>query len=349
MKLAVALTAALSLFSASLHAGCNMNPRWENGVLRWNPVAGAAGFYVQETLDGVTSTTHFVQSNSINLPHRASVDTSIRFLVIAQIDPRTAAVQTFDACVEQLDTIIPADPAFRAMTRKAIVPLVGSTPGAFGGRFKTSIKLTATNSNQRGTLVFHPAGRPAADDDPSLPYNLRTPEDTFVVDDFVTQLGLSGVGSLDIIPAEGQEPVLPEIDVRLFNDTPNGTFGTNAAAVLPFDYLAPAAATIDVPEKDFRVNAGFRALSAVSLKVLIYGTDHRLRDFKDRSFPAGWVQFGSVSDLAGTTVAPGESVTLLFGGSAIPFYTLTENRTNDPTLIVPAARPASHDVGRFVE
>jgi hypothetical protein len=49
-----------------------------------------------------------------------------------------------------------------------------------------------------------------------------------------------------------------------------------------------------------------------------------------------------------TSVAPGEKVIFYFDGSAIPFYTRTENRTNDPDLFI-AYPEHSANIGSYVE
>jgi len=97
-----------------------------------------------------------------------------------------------------------------------------------------------------------------------------------------------------------------------------------------------------------RVNAGLRTLTDTKANALIYGVGGRLRDFRNLAWPADYTAFGSIAQLLGVDLQPGESVSIFFDGAVIPFYTRTENRTNDPEFFIP--RPASsNDVGSFIE
>jgi len=55
-----------------------------------------------------------------------------------------------------------------------------------------------------------------------------------------------------------------------------------------------------------------------------------------------------MAQVIGVPLDPGQSVTIFFEGAAIPFYTRTENRTNDPELFIPS-RVKSTNVGAYVE
>ncbi|HEX2122476.1 MAG TPA: hypothetical protein VHL59_12610, partial [Thermoanaerobaculia bacterium] len=168
--------------------------------------------------------------------------------------------------------------------------------------------------------------------------------------DIVEALGQSGTGSLDIIPDDDSLGRVPDVSVYLYNETPNGTFGTYSGPVFPFDYLHASGHSFTIPEASFRANVGFRTLTAATIRVAVFGTDDRLRAFHDLSFPAGWMQLTSAADLARTPLAPGESMALLYvEGSVIGFHTITENATNDPTLVIGAASGASVNLGEYVD
>ncbi|HSP32736.1 MAG TPA: hypothetical protein VLU46_00295 [Thermoanaerobaculia bacterium] len=319
-------------------------------TLTWDAVPAAVQYEVQESFDHfVTSSNYFIKANTFEIAHRTSRETSIDYIVTAILGGGIQSVlTTSDACTEPINVKLAADAEFRALTRKAIVPVVGSVAGAFGSRFKTSLKLTATGGLQKGWIVYHPAGAVAKASDPSVRYDLNGLGASVAFDDIVAQLGATGVGSLDIVPDDDASSVIPEVEVRLYNDTPAGTFGTSTTAVFPFDYLHAPTMTLRIPADGFRINAGVRTLTATRAKALIYGAEGRLRTFVDLAWPADSVAFGTVDQIIRAKVAPGETVILYFDGSAIPFYTITENRTNDPDLVV--ARPAqSTDVGSYVE
>jgi hypothetical protein len=341
----VALVLFLSI-PVSSHA-CDLNPRLVGDEIQWDSPAGSVLFSVQELIDGRAPV--FTQSrlNAYPMTRRASAATVARYVITAQIEKGTQAIESLDACVATLEVPLEADPAFRAMTRRAVLPIAGSTGGAFGGKFRTALELRGSGA-MRGRVIFHPAGRAASDNDPSLPYSFTTAKPSLAWDDIVETLGQSGLGSIDIIPDEGTLDTLPEITARLYNDTAIGTFGTQEAAVLPYAYLDGPALEVPIPDARFRVNIGIRTLTATTIKVVTYGANGKLLGFRDVSFPAGWSMMTSAADLSRETLTPGASVTLLVDGAAVAFYTVTENQTNDPTVILAPSNPQSRNVALFV-
>lgn len=343
---------ALLLVSAPLAANpCNLDLRFENGALHWNSIAGVEQYRVLESLDefatargtNTRGTTHVVN-------RRASKATRISYQVTAEfaVGTRALAVPSIDTCTARITIELPQDDSFRAMTRMAVLPIVGSTPGALGGRFKTS--LTLRGVSLKGKLVFHPAGREASPNDPSMPYALGNDAQPIHFEDVVAAMGQSGLGSIDIIPDANADGRVPRIEARLYNETTNGTYGTFANAVLPYSYLRPGSVVVQIPEGNrFRVNLGIRTLTATSVTALIYGADGRLRDFVDVSFPANYTVMTSASEFVRRSLVPGDSLTLSFSGSAIPFYTITDNSTNDPTLVVAPPRAQSSTVDEYVD
>ncbi|HSP16723.1 MAG TPA: hypothetical protein VLV78_18395 [Thermoanaerobaculia bacterium] len=342
----------VSLLAPAARAACTLNLRQaDSTTIAWNAIPGINTYQVQESTDNyATSRNYFITAPSFKINRRASVDTKIVYIVTAMLDTSAASVgPAVEGCTEQLAVTVKGDPEFRTLTRKAVLPIVGSGPGAFGGRFKTTLKLTANGPDQRGRLVFHPAGAIESPSDPSILYSFDGGlGQTVVFDDVVARIGQSGVGSLDIVPDADAASTVPTIEARLFNDTPNGTFGTSTTAFYPFDYLHAPDLAFRIPDAQFRINLGLRTLQAVSARVLIYGLGGRLRDFVDLSWPAGYTIVAPVSQVIGRDVVAGESVQIFFDGAAIPFYTVTENRTNDPELFV--AQPShSFNVGSYVE
>jgi hypothetical protein len=350
-----ALIAALVLSLGSARAACILDLRYEGGEVRWTAVPGADRYQIQESFnDFATSRNFFTRNTDFRVQHRVSYPVNVRYRVTAELTVGAQALEvertpTVAACTATITIPLDVDPEFRKSTGRAILPVVGSTPGAMGGQFKTSLKLTAGIPGQSGRIVFHPAGRAAMETDPSRPYTFAVPGDTLVFDDVVAEMGQSGIGSLEIVPDAAGDPIVPAIEARLFNDTSIGTFGTNAHPVFPFDYLSVDGLRIVMPDSRFRVNVGFRAITDTSVGVLIFGLDRRLRGNRAFTLPAGWMQMTSIADVAGGPLQPGEFIQLSFGGSVVPFYTITENRTNDPTLIVAPPRATSLNVGRYVD
>lgn len=330
---------------------CDLDLRYENGALQWNSIPGVEQYRILESLDEFsTARGNSTRGTTWPVTRRASKPTRISYQVTAEfaVGTRATAVESIDTCTARIIVALPADEPFRAMTRMAVLPIVGSTPGALGGKFKTS--LTLRGVSLKGKLVFHPAGREASPNDPSIPYVLGNDARPVVFEDVLAAMGQTGLGSIDIVPDADADGRVPRIEARLYNDTASGTFGTFANAVLPYSYLRPGPVQVQIPEGNrFRVNLGIRTLTATSVTALIYGADGRLRDFVDVSFPANYTIMSSASEFVRRTLVPGDSVTLSFSGSAIPFYTITDNSTNDPTLVVAPPRAQSSNVDEYVD
>lgn len=352
MRLAAALLAFLGLVSAA--DACVLSLRYEEGEIRWKPVAGAEQYQVQESFNDLsTSRNYFTKRQSFKVDHRVTAPTRAQYRVTAEVSNlvanRSAAAASLAACTAEIEIDLAADAEWRRVTRRIVFPLVGSTTGAFGGRFKTYLKLTGSYPQQRGKIVFHQAGRAASDGDPAIAYELSALGETREFDDVLATMRQSGIGSLDIIPDEGGEPIVPLAEARLYNDTAAGTFGTHEFPAFPADYLRPAGLKLAPPDPRFRMNVGFRTLTDATVFILIHGADGRLRDFRELKFPAGWMQMTGASELAGSELKAGETMTLTFTGTVVPFYTLTENRTNDPMLVVAEPRTRSLNVGAYVD
>ena len=354
MKLAVSIAAlALALLATvPADAYCTLNLRYENGLLKWDQVDGASDFWIIETYgDPVVTRLSTTRATSFPVSHRSSAGAIVRYTVTATLLPgvRSAQGETNDACAASIDVEVPVDPAFRKMTRRAILPVVGSTAGAFGGKFRTSLILRPIAQDQRGRLIFHPAGQVAKDDDPSIRYEF--PNGTPLMwDDIVETMGQSGIGSLDIVPDETGSSIVPAIEARLYNETSFGTFGTLAAPAYPYDYLRPLGMEVTIPENEkSRINIGFRTLTETKMRILVYSAVGQLLSFHDVTYPAGWMQMTSANEFTGKTLQKGQVVQVQFTGSVIPFHTVTENSTNDPTLVVGAVRTSTKNVGAYVD
>ena len=114
-----------------------------------------------------------------------------------------------------------------AAVLRGIIPVSGSTEGAFGSNFRTSLQLSnRTDRRQIGRLVFHPAGASASDADPSMPYALE-PHQTIGYEDVVAAIGATGLGSIDLVVEEGGVPV---VVTRAFDD--KGDQGTTGKTCL---------------------------------------------------------------------------------------------------------------------
>jgi hypothetical protein len=359
-RLATLLLLLSTAYPAS--AACFLNLRVVGGsggrplALAWDVVSGSITYEVRESRDNfATSVNTTVFSTGFIIPRRASRATTLSYRVTAQLSAGLLSISgprgSNDACVEQIEVTIPADPEFRQLTRKAVVPIAGSTRGANGALFRTQVEMTSTFSDQRGRIIFRPAGQPPSDSDPSVPYEFDGNGQNTVWRDVVAAMGASGIGSLEIIPDDSGSAIIPTTRIRLFHDGANGTFGTYTSPVYPFDYLVPVSLAVQIPDDDdVRVNVGFRALVGdVAVKAILYDVNGRIRRFHDFTIPSGTMVMNPVETVLAGQVFPGERIVFLPAAAVVPFYTITDNRSNDPALFIAPVNPSTANVGNYVQ
>lgn len=303
-------------------------------TVSWPAIAGARFYIVEETRpdgprDTIVTRQFVTSSNSVRITHESINDVTYQYR-IRNIGPN--ACETLSQRVRTL-----GDPVLRQAVRRGIVPVVGSARGANGSLFKTFLRLEGTGMH--GRIIFHPAGGVISNNDPSIAYDLRS-TDKVEWDDVVAAIGQSGIGSLSIVPAEGELALLPRATVRLYNVASNGIYGTNAEMYPGVDFLEAHAPfqRIEVPaDGNFRVNVGARAVMSGTARGFAITKDGLQKRVIERTFAAGETVFGSPEAVYGVSLEPGESLSLTFSRAMIPFYTLTDNRTNDPFLHVQGA------------
>jgi len=220
----------------------------------------------------------------------------------------------------------------------AIIPVVGSTPGAVGGAFfRTSVQLhNPRSARMTGRLVYHPAGSSAASTDPFLAYDLA-PGETRSIADLLPAMGLTGLGSLDVVPDTGTQT--PLLVVRVFNDAgAAGTTGFTEEAVTPAEALVAGEQGFLIAPLDpalYRFNVGVRTLgSGATLTITARNEAGTMTRTLTQTYPPNYFeQRDSASFLNGAAVAANESITIqVVSGSAIVYGATVDNRTNDPSL-----------------
>lgn len=333
MKILLTLLLAPTLLATPCDLHVRAVPADAPTSLEWDRYIGALSYRVTESPDDfVTTKSYETPVPTFKIPHRVSEATKFSY----RVEVRFEADQVIDgACRGAVELTMQPDPQFRRMTRKVIVPIVGSTIGATGAKFRTSLRITSNAGEQRGRIVFHPAGQ-ASDTDPSMRYVFDHFKQTFAWDDIVETLGATGIGSLDVIPDDDSEPAAPTVLARHYTDAATGTFGSFEPAVQPFDFLSPASFTLGAPDPRFRLNLGFRTLSSATISVLTFDNTGHVKTLSTFPLPADYFTLAPASQFVGDLGA-GETFTLSFTGSLIPFYTLTENGTNDPAVVIPKA------------
>jgi hypothetical protein len=357
-----ALTFAVAaVFAIEAHAACTLNltrqdlGRGKSWELSWNAQTGATKYTlesIRKDADGTTT----IRTQDVN-PRGGSTkvtkEVSITTTTNLTVTYRVTAIGVSEPCSATIEVSYPTDTTLQLMSRRSTIPLVGSTRGANGSVFKTSLRLRATRPNQRGMLIFHPANVPGRDTDPSITYHLPGSASVLEYDDIVAQFGQSGIGSIDIVPDFSSEHgwTVPFAEVRLFNVTDAGTFGTIGwqTQVHDFHGQAPDAVTslrVNVPSPELRLNLAVRSWAETTVTVELFRQGSIIAS-KDFELTRDFLLFNSAVAMLQTDVQPGDIITIRIPeGGAVPLYTLTDNRTNDPALFMPPVRIRS-DVSNF--
>jgi hypothetical protein len=220
--------------------------------------------------------------------------------------------------------------AFAQISQKppdAIVPVAGSLPGQNGAFFRTELQMhNATGVQQTGWIVFRPAG------------NLRrydlAPHATLSFADVVSELGATGLGSLDILVDKG---ALPVVIARAYDDQPTGTTGVSLPVVRGSEALLHGTSVTLIAPSDgvrYRFNAGVRALeSGATLAIDVRASSGVSRATRTVTLEADEFVQQPGSSLAGIPLAPDDALEIeIVAGSAIIYATTVDNLTNDSSL-----------------
>jgi hypothetical protein len=358
--LALLLTLALS---APAFAQCQFNLQYpgDHDVVtsgqpyefHWSPIPGATFYRWRESVTGyrtpqlailnATGTAYETNQTALYGQHFATDDVYYGYVLEA------LGADLMPICTTQFAVAIRPDAATRSFFRRIIVPVAGSLTTADGTRFHTSLRLTSTDAAQASTgrIIFHPQGQPASDADPSIDYKIEPAIPTLherasvlYYDDVVAAVGVTGLGSIDIIP-DGD--IAPGVDARAWNDA-RGVFNGGAIPVFRAgDLLVPARfnvreITVWTDNGRARMNVGIRTAGPDNATVYVL--------YKGRltfTLPANSSVQMSVDQLAGQHVPDGDIVQVIVAypddaplrSANYVYYTTTENTSHDPRIEIP--------------
>jgi hypothetical protein len=221
--------------------------------------------------------------------------------------------------------------------------VVGSTPGANGTFFRTSVQLHNPGSAaMTGRILFHPTGVAGSATDPALSYSLA-PGQTQSIADLLPAMGVSGLGSADIEIASGGVLVAT---ARVFNDA--GAAGTTGFTEQPLradEALRPGQTGVLLIPPDFavaRFNVGVRTLDdGASVTFTLRDAAGAVVGLSTRALPSNYHQQQDAAGFLGVLALPaGGSISITVGsGAAIVYGATVDNRTGDPSLQVARATP----------
>ena len=224
-------------------------------------------------------------------------------------------------------------------SERRILPVVGSTPGANGTFFRTSVQLNNPGAApMTGRIVFHPSGAAGSHLDTALSYSLA-PGETRSIADLLPAMGVSGVGSADIEPTSSAAPVAI---ARVFNDAgPSGTTGFTERAMGAEEALRAGQSGILIVPPDLtvaRFNVGIRTLEGgASVNFTVRNAAGAVVGSSTRAFPPNdHEQQDARQFLRVVELPPGGSIEMLVAsGAAIVYGATVDNRTGDPSLQLP--------------
>ena len=231
-------------------------------------------------------------------------------------------------------------------TGTAIVPVAGSVTGANGETFRTALRL---RGHGPGRIYFRGSTHFGDERDPSvayyMPINTEGGVASVYFDDIMAAIGVTGLGSLDIVPDRPEYRATAEAYV--YHQTAGGRFGSDVPSVwsgqVPDSYQIP----ID-PETltTSRINLGIRTFAnSVTVRLDILRGDI-VWPLKEFDIPARSFRQYSVAEL----LQGGETCSTLqdcAGGDlilefpfegrrgALVYSTVTDNGTGDPRVYLP--------------
>jgi len=219
---------------------------------------------------------------------------------------------------------------------RRILPVVGSTPGANGTFFRTSVQLhNPRSASMTGRIVFYPSGGAASGTDLALSYSLA-PGETQSIADLLPATGSSGLGSADIEVTSGGVPV---ITARVFNDAGSfGTTGFTEQAMRAEEALQSGQTGVLLIPPDFavaRFNVGVRTLGeGASATFTLRNAAGTVVGSNTRAFPFNYhEQQDAVGFLQVFEVPQGGSISITVSSGAAIFYGATvDNSTGDPSV-----------------
>jgi len=244
----------------------------------------------------------------------------------------------------QAQPVDAADEATNAsgLSLSRVIPAVASAPGAGGSFFKTAIQLfNPLGFRLTARLVFHPVGSQGSVTDPSLDVAIE-PLETESFEDIVAAMGISGLGTLDImLPSPSNSPV---VVARVYDDAgASGTQGFTQEAVSPNDsgtagrvLSAGTSGHLILPADTdaYRYNIGMRTLgTSATIQFTVRDASGAFISQKSLSMSSNSFLQSEASQFLNLSLPPGGVIRVgLLGGNAIVYGATVDNTTNDSSV-----------------
>lgn len=213
--------------------------------------------------------------------------------------------------------------------------VVGSSPGSLGSFFRTAVQIhNPTASTIAGKFVFHTQGVSGSAGDPAMNYSLA-PGQTTAYSDLLPAMGLSGLGSIDVVSTAG---ALPVAVARVYNDAGDaGTTGLSEELVSADQVLHRGENSILIAPSDLsaaRFNIGIRTLVAgASMNINVLDSSGKSVKTLQKTFsPTFFQQIAASQFIEGDVPAGGAIFIFISNGSAVLYGATTDNKTQDPSV-----------------
>lgn len=299
----------------------------------WSAVSGATEYVLEES-DSAAFTSPVAQTTTATSASFTHGTGAVRYYYRVRARNHADACDVYSGYSPAVSVLISDTP----LPTTRVLPVVGSLPGNFGSFFRTSLQLyNPHGSAVSGRIVFHPAGAPGSENDPSLAYSIL-PGRTLAFADLLPAMGVAGgIGSADLI-ADASSP-FPVALGRVFNDA--GAAGTSGLGLdaLPLDRALQTGSTGVLLAPDdaqrFRLNIGVRTLdTGAAMTITVRDRDGAIVKTLTRTdAPVSFFQVSSAALLGGYVLTGGETISFeLTSGNAFIYGATTDNITNDPSV-----------------
>lgn len=216
----------------------------------------------------------------------------------------------------------------------AILPVVGSVQGV--ALFRTGVQIHNPRPTPiSGRFVYHAQGTSGSPSDPSLSYTLQGGQ-TIDYPDLLPAMGLSGLGSIDVVTDGDPAPIMV---ARVYSDAGDaGTAGFTIDLVAPSQALQAGDNGVIIAPSDLaktRLNIGLRSLDGgASMLITLRDKNGMQKGTQTKTMAANQFDQQSVAALLpGLTVEGSDTLTFsINSGKAIIYGAATENKTQDPSL-----------------
>jgi hypothetical protein len=187
-------------------------------------------------------------------------------------------------------------------------------------------------------LIFRRQAVPGSIADPTLSYTLL-PHQSLAYPDILSAIGVSGLGSLDLVAASALTPVA---SARVTDDRDPSGLGAAETLISPDEALQPGiGGTLLVPSDlgRYRFNIGVRTLAAgASMTVEIHDSNGQSRRSFKVSYPADFFFQLSAEAFLGIAPQPGDSIHLAVTSGRAVVYGAAADNTTGQSAIVAASR-----------